>query len=195
MRITLPVLVLLFVACAPDGEDAAASAGGDSAHAPTEVARAPAAADSAAATSASVAALNTLCASVSPIVARALSIQVARDTGSVFPAPRGGAPWRGCTLRGEGTDPRDSPGPRPGERLVAAMAQDGWEEDVDYQADGPDGPATAMRRGATFCHIQQWWAELPMDFDSIVTPESVPPTIDYVIEILCMPAAPPPFDG
>ena len=183
MRLPLRYLVciVLAVACAPAGEDDAPANAADPAG------RSP--------TRASTSAPDTLCAAVSAIAVRALGIEPAGDTSTVFPSPRGGAPWRGCRLRGEGAEPRGSREPRPAERLAAAMRQEGWAEDVGHQADGPDGSATAMRRGAAMCHLQHWWAELPMDDDSFVAPDSLPPTIDYVIEILCMPDAPPPLDG
>jgi hypothetical protein len=76
-------------------------------------------------------------------------------------------------------------GPSPDDRLRTALPTMGWVEDWEYGADGPDGTATAFRRGTVLCLLRAQW-DGGDDADSTYVPDD-----HYDLTVGCM-AAPSP---
>lgn len=55
----------------------------------------------------------------------------------------------------------------------------GWQEDIEYSADGPDGTTFAMRKDGILCYVEGRW-----DGGDGSDPNYVPPD-DYTVTIQC----------
>ncbi len=60
----------------------------------------------------------------------------------------------------------------------------GWQEDIEYSADGPDGTTFAMRKDGILCFVEGRW-----DGGDGSDPSYVPPD-DYTVTIQCTGAMP-----
>ncbi len=81
--------------------------------------------------------------------------RLARDTAVAD--PRSTQMRRGCWLGLATTRARLPTGPRPEERVRAGLLALGWQEDLRYAADGPDGTAFALRHGRDVCFVAASW--------------------------------------
>lgn len=206
-RVSPSRLLLLTLAGACDGarDGATSSAGAIDSARPATVQVAPAPAEAAArradsgtvgggASDASGPAREALCADVAAVAGRALQIAFTRDSGSTFPAPRGGPPWSGCLLRGSGTVRPYVTAPMPDQKLIAAMRREGWVEDLAFQADGPEGSAFALGRGGALCHYNVLFPDAAGEDDRVddttVKADTSAAPLRYLVEILCTPSAP-----
>jgi hypothetical protein len=65
-------------------------------------------------------------------------------------------PVDGCQLSMKGSFRRAKDGAVP-DRLHTKLAENGWEELLDYSADGPDGTSFAFRRDDVACVVRGQW--------------------------------------
>ena len=68
--------------------------------------------------------------------------------------------------------------PGPDVVLHEALAAEGWTEDVDYSADGPDGTVFAFRRNGTFCLVESRW-------ENSLEDDAPPPSDRYELTVGC----------
>jgi hypothetical protein len=201
------LLLTLVVACDGARDGAASSAGAIDSARPATVQAAPAGSPAGAAarradsgtvgggaSDAGGPAREALCADVAAVAGRALQIAFTRDSGSTFPAPRGGPPWSGCLLRGSATVRPYGTAPMPDQKLIAAMRREGWVEDLAFQADGPEGNAFALRRGEALCHYNVLFPDAAGEDDRVDDTTAKADTsaapLRYLVKILCTPSAP-----
>ena len=97
---------------------------------------------------------------------------------------RTGSERPGCRITMAGSMRAFRDGPSPDEHLRTILPTIGWEEDWHYGADGPDGTATAFRRGAALCLLRAQW-DGGDDTDSTYVPND-----RYDLTVGCM-AVPP----
>jgi hypothetical protein len=201
----LLLLLALAVACGPGEKErpstAADSARPESAQAAadsTRVASADTVATNAADTVRSDASgVDTLCAEPAAAAQRALAVAFTRDSGALFPSPRGTGPsWRGCRVRGTGSiRPYGAVASMPEPRIREAMRATNWVEDLAWEASGPEGSAFALRRGATLCHYDILFPGTPGDdvseIDSVTPADTSGPPLPYIVHILCTAGVPP----
>ena len=72
----------------------------------------------------------------------------------------------------------------PDQRLRSLLPTRSWKEDLSYAADGPDGTAFALRRGAVLCLFRGRW-DGGDDADSSYVPGD-----RYELVVGCLPSAP-----
>ena len=96
------------------------------------------------------------CRDLAELVAQVPSL-VLSDTDTVVYDDRRGRTSPGCMLRMQGRPSAMSDATNPDELLRQALAERGWQEDLSYAADGPDGTAFAFAHGTVRCMIRAAW--------------------------------------
>ena len=105
-------------------------------------------------------------------------------TDGPFPDHRSGkeADGAGLTIHGKFGPLNGKPDPT---AVAHQKLQDaGWQEDIEYSADGPDGTTFAMRKDGILCFVEGRW-----DGGDGSDPSYVPPD-DYTVTIQCTGAEP-----
>jgi hypothetical protein len=85
--------------------------------------------------------------------------------------------------------------PSPDEVLRQALPAEGWTQEPDWEADGPDGTEFAFRRGNTVCMVVgRWQGGLPPAYAEAgggVEDNSLPPEDPYSVHVGCIDRAGP----
>ena len=96
-----------------------------------------------------------------------------------FPDHRTGKEADGAGLKVVGTFGALHGGSDPTEVTHKKLQQFGWQEDIEYSADGPDGTTFAMRKDGILCFVEGRW-----NGGDGSDPSYVPPD-DYTVTIQC----------
>ncbi len=78
--------------------------------------------------------------------------------------------------------------------LRQALPAEGWTQEPDWEADGPDGTEVAFRRGSTVCMIVgRWQGGLPPAYAEAygVADDDLPPWDPYAVNVGCIDRAEP----
>jgi len=110
-------------------------------------------------------------------------VKVERTDGP-FPDHRTGKESDGAGLKVLGTFGALQGKPDPTAVAHQKLQDAGWQEDIEYSADGPDGTTFAMRKDGILCFVEGRW-----DGGDGSDPSYVPPD-DYTVTIQCTGATP-----
>ncbi len=106
------------------------------------------------------------------------------QTDGPFPDHRTGKESDGAGLTMRGTFGALHGKPDPTAVAHQKLQDAGWQEDIEYSADGPDGTTFAMRKDGILCFVEGRW-----DGGDGSDPSNVPPD-DYTVTIQCTGATP-----
>jgi hypothetical protein len=118
------------------------------------------------------------CDTVARLIDGTPGIEIARIEG-LFEDPFSQRLLEGCRVLVMGSFAALAEEPGPDVVLHQALAADGWTEDVEYSADGPDGTVFAFRRNGTFCLVEGRWD------GGAFGPEEPPPSDRYELSVGC----------
>lgn len=110
-------------------------------------------------------------------------VKVERTDGP-FPDRRTGKELDGAGLTVRGSFGALHGKPDPTAVAHQKLQEMGWQEDIEYSADGPDGTTFAMRKDGILCFVEGRW-----DGGDGSDPSYVPPD-DYTVNIQCTGATP-----
>jgi len=125
----------------------------------------------------------TVCNTLAAVVGEGVLSIAAVDT--VVRDHRFGRMAPGCLLRLTGRMSAFHDASPPDEILRQVLPDQGWQEDLRYAADGPDGTAFALRRDGVLCMISAAW-DGGDDSDPVHVPEE-----RYELTIACYGIADP----
>jgi hypothetical protein len=117
------------------------------------------------------------CDAVARLIDRTPGIELARIEG-LFEDPFSQRLLEGCRILVSGSFAALAEQPGPDDVLHEELTAEGWTEDTDYSADGPDGTIFAFRRDGTFCLIEGRW-------EGGVVQDHVPPSDRYELTVGC----------
>ncbi len=126
--------------------------------------------------------IGMLCDSVAQAVTSMPSVTIAR-TDTVIRDPLTERATSGCRVHLTGSMSAFQQTGTPDEHLRSLLPTRSWTEDLSYAADGPDGTAFALRRGAVLCLFRGRW-----DGGDDADPTYVP-SDRYELVVGCMPTA------
>jgi hypothetical protein len=118
------------------------------------------------------------------LLAATPGVKVERTEGP-FPDHRSGKEADGAGLAVRGTFGALHGAPEPTALLNQRLRDAGWQEDIAYSADGPDGTTFAMRKDGILCFVEGRW-----DGGDATDPANPPPD-DYTVTIQCTRATDP----
>jgi len=110
-------------------------------------------------------------------------VKVERTDGP-FPDRRTGKELDGAGLTVRGNFGALHGKPDPTAVAHQKLQEMGWQEDIEYSADGPDGTTFAMRKDGILCFVEGRW-----DGGDGSDPSHVPPD-EYTVTIQCTGATP-----
>jgi hypothetical protein len=100
-----------------------------------------------------------ICGTIKEIAVQAVQLDFTMEPNADFTDDRTGEKGKGCTLTAMATGAKFSDQVSVARTLVEAMQ--GWTEDPQYQADGPTGTSTALRRDMALMIISVGWTPSP----------------------------------
>jgi len=100
-----------------------------------------------------------ICGTIQELASQAIALDFSMEASAPFTDGRTGETGQGCTLTGMATGMKFSDPFSVLRTLVDGML--GWTEDTQYQADGPTGTSTGLRRDMGLMIITVEWTPSP----------------------------------